>query len=493
MRVVPAVQGQVQRLPQVAQFEQWARDVDVPQLGGLVKPVLPIAVGETRPIRVDLHNWSSATQAGTVSLTLPAGFSADPAAQAYSGLASGADTSVTFAVTNTDPALPTANEGGTGGDYDVQLVTTSGAGSGTETFGLELVPATTIPQATATPVVDGVESAGEYAGPALDLSRLWEGSPCDSAADCSGSAKLTWHGDDLYVLVNVTDDVLGTVVGPADCKRHWRTDSVEIALDPRGTSENTSTTFKTGVFPTTLDPTNGNPPCWERDADNHQGGPETAPGMQVASAVSSPYTGYTLEVKIALADLPAAVDPARLGLNIFIYDSDTQDLTGQTRLGWSTYGGVQGDPYRWGRAALTGYTAPADRPTTPADPIIPLTAALSVDSPQSILQSAQDNVPLAGGPAAPRGDRIRIASAPTLGVAGLTLELKATGPGRAHVFAWTGTESVGDVVVDLTRSKTIVTVPLDAAGREALAAGGSALVSFAAEAGGTQSLQAAIE
>ena len=77
VRVVPAVQGQVQRLPQVAQFEQWARDVDVPQLGGLVKPVLPIGVGETRPIRVDLHNWSSATQAGTVSLTLPAGFSAD--------------------------------------------------------------------------------------------------------------------------------------------------------------------------------------------------------------------------------------------------------------------------------------------------------------------------------------------------------------------------------------------------------------------------------
>ena len=38
-----------------------------------------------------------------------------------------------------------------------------------------------------------------------------------------------------------------------------------------------------------------------------------------------------------------------------------------------------------------------------------------------------------------------------------------------------------------------MTVPLDAAGREALAAGGSALVSFAAEAGGTQSLQAAIE
>ena len=266
------------------------------------------------------------------------------------------------------------------------------------------MPVTTIPQATATPVVDGVESAGEYAGPALDLSRLWEGSPCDSAADCSGSAKLTWHGDDLYLLVDVTDDVLGTRVGPADCKRHWRTDSVEIALDPRGTSENTSTTFKTGIFPTTLDPANGNPPCWERDADNHQGGPETAPGMQVASAVSSPYTGYTLEVKIALADLPAAVDPAaaraeHLHLRLRHAGPDRADAARlvdlRRRSGRSVPLGS--------RRRCTGYTA-AGGPTrtTPADPIIPLTAALSVDSPQSILQSAQDNVPLAGGPAAPR-------------------------------------------------------------------------------------------
>ena len=59
-------------------------------------------------------------------------------------------------------------------------------------------------------------------------------------------------------------------------------------------------------------------------------------------------------------------DPAHLGLNIFIYDSDTQDKTGQTRIGWSTWGGVQGDPYRWGHATLPGYTPPAGRPTDPA-------------------------------------------------------------------------------------------------------------------------------
>jgi hypothetical protein len=484
VRVVPAVEGQVQRLPQVAQFESWARAAGAPQLGGLVKPVLTLGSGEARPVRVDLHNWGAAMQGGTVSLLLPAGFSATPSSVPYAGLAPGADAAVTFQVANTNPALPTSNEGG---DYDTQVVTTSGAGSSSETFALELVPATTVPHAVSPPVVDGVESPGEYTGPALDLSRVWEGSPCESAADCSASAKLTWSGDDLYTLVRVADDVLGTRVAASDCKRHWRTDSVEIALDPRGASENTSTTFKTGIFPVTQD----GGPCWERDADNHQGGPETAPGMQVASAVSSPYAGYVLEVRLPLANLPAAVDPARLGVNLFVYDSDTQDLTGQTRIGWSTWGGVQGDPYRWGHATLPGYVPPAGRPTTPSAPVIPLTAALSVDSPQSILQAAEDHVPLAGGPAA--RDEVRVVSGPTLGAAGLSLVLRAAGPGRAHVFAWTGTASAGDAVVQLRRGeKTTVTVPLDAAGRAALASGGLALVSFAPDGGGTQSLKAAL-
>ena len=222
---------------------------------------------------------------------------------------------------------------------------------------------TTIPQAPAAPVVNGVEGAGEYPGPALDLSRLWEGSPCDSAADCSGTAKVAWRGDDLYLLVRVTDDVLGTKVAPTDCKRHWRTDSVEIALDPRGHSENTATTFKTGIFPTT---TRRATAVLRARRRQPPGRPRDGAGDAGRLGVTRPTPGYTLEVKIPLADLPSAVDPAHLGLNIFIYDSDTQDLTGQTRLGWSTYGGVQGDPYRWGHATLPGYTPPAGRPTTPS-------------------------------------------------------------------------------------------------------------------------------
>lgn len=372
VQVVSQVRGTVEPLPEVAQFRQWVRETGVEQLDNLIKPLLSLGSGESRSVRVDLKNYSGQTQSGNVTIALPAGFSADAATRSYSSIPAGGTGAVTFQVTNTDASLPTANAGGVNGDYDFSVTTTSARDSGSQQAALNLVPVTTVQQASAAPTVDGVESPGEYGGAALDLSRLWEGEPPASAADASGGAKVVWHDDTLYFAVHVTDDVLGTILPPGDAKRHWRTDSVEIAVDPRNNSANTSTTFKVGLFPTTDDPANGNPAFAYRDADNHQGpASETAPGMQVDATLNEPYTGYTLEARIPMSELPAAVDPQRMGLNIFIYDSDTQDKTGQTRLGWSTFGGVQGDPYRWGHAYLPGYTPPAGRSTTPAAPIIP--------------------------------------------------------------------------------------------------------------------------
>lgn len=483
VELAPAVEGTVQRLPQVAEFERWATRVGVEQLVGLVKPVLAVGVGQTRAVRVDLVNRSSATQAGTVTLTLPAGFAAAQPSLSYSGLAPRRTSSVTFQVTNTDTSLRTSNQGGAAGDYDFTITTASGAGSSTETAALELVPVTTVPTAAAAPTVDGVETAGEYPGATLDLSRRWEGTDCASSADCSASAKLTWSADDLYVVVSVTDDVLGTVLPPEDCKRHWRTDSVEIAIDPRGTSENTSTTFKSGLFPVTT----AGGPCFERDADANQGpGATTAPGMQVASKVASPYTGYVIEAKIPLALLPAAVDPQGVGLNLFVYDSDTQDKTGQTRIGWSTWGGVQGDPYRWGRASFAGYTPPASRSTEPQRPVLRFPAARSVASPQSILQASRDRVPLAGDPGLSAGKRAWIARRPAVRGGAVTVGLAANGTGTARVFVWGGSElhgkTLGAAAVRLSRGGVrTVRVPSGT-----VPAGGAfVLVSFASGKGTT--------
>jgi hypothetical protein len=296
-------------------------------------------------------------------------------------------------------------------------------------------------QEAATPVaVDGTIGTGEYPGEAIDLSRLWEGDDPESPADASGSAQITWGADGIYFGVTVVDDVLGTVLPAADAKRHWRTDSVEIAIDPLGTSENTSSTFKVGIFPTTEE---GAPAAY-RDADNYQGPvADTAPGFELGSTLSEPYTGYVIEAFVPYTALPADIDPDNATINIFIYDSDTQDLTGQTRLGWSTYGGVQGDPYRWGKATFEGYQPPADARTTPDAPVMPLEAAQSVNSPQSILQSTQDGVSLAGKPAVTAENAIGVESGPELADGKLQLTLRSgQTDGNVSVFIWDGTKVI---------------------------------------------------
>jgi hypothetical protein len=236
-----------------------------------------------------------------------------------------------------------------------------------------------------------------------------------------------------------------------DAKRHWRTDAVEIAIDPLGTGENTSSTFKVGVFPTTDE---GGPAAY-RDADAFQGSvAETAPGFAVASTVSEPYTGYVLETCFPYDALPAPVDPDSMAMNIFIYDSDTEDLTGQTRLGWSTYGGVQGDPYRWGHVNLVGYTRSDGGAVEP--PQMPLDVAESVHSPQSILQAAGDGVPLGGNPAVLPGSEVTIASGPTVQDGVLTVTLQAgEADGAVHAFAIGPDGAIGDVEIEIEGGQSV--------------------------------------
>ncbi|WP_084772339.1 sugar-binding protein [Nonomuraea candida] len=452
VEVGPAVRGAQQPLPQVAQYERWTAEVGVPQVRGLVAPVLTLPSGGTRQVGVVVTNVSDTARSGTVRLDLPAGFTADRTEAPYTGLAAGTTATVPFTVTNSDPSLKTSNEGG---DYAYTITVTGQDGPATGRAALELVPAASVPRAAAAPAVDGVAGDGEYPGAVLDVSRLWEGEACASAADCSGTARVTWHDDTLYLLVHVRDDVPGTRLAASDCKRHWRTDAVEVALDPRGTSENTSTTFKAAVLPVTAE----GPPCHLRDADNRQGpGERTAPGMRVASKAGD--GEYTVELAIPMELLPGAVDPDHLGLNILVYDSDTQDRTGQTRIGWSTWGGVQGDPYRWGVAALPGYRPPPDRPTTPPDAVIPDSALSSLDSPQSLEQSVRVRVPPGGAPEATAAESGRVTAA-SAGRDGVRVTLRAAAPGEAHLFVRDARGTAGSRAVTVPRGgTTAVTVPL---------------------------------
>ncbi|MBA2276663.1 MAG: hypothetical protein H0W06_02765, partial [Chloroflexia bacterium] len=507
IEVVPPVRGTLQALPEIEQFREWAQELEVAQLDALIKPRLSIVTGGTREIPIVLQNFGVEPQSGTVALELPAGFEATEGVQEFTDLSPGGNATISFTVTNSDANLPTANAGGEEGDYDFAVVTTVGQQASTRTAALNVVPTTSVPgvgaAAQASPVaspvaspaaspiasagmpaVDGQIGQGEYPGEVLDLSRVWEGDDPDSAQDASGTAQLVWAEDGLYVAVSVTDESLGTVLPAADAKRHWRTDSVEIAIDPLGTAANTSSTFKVGLFPTTAE---GAPAAY-RDADARQGPiSETAPGMQVASTLSDPYSGYVLETFIPFDALPGPIDPERMTLNIFIYDSDTQDKTGQSRLGWSTWQGVQGDTYRWGAVILEGYPRLEDAATAEtADPAIPLDATLSTNSPQSILQSTEDGVPIAGKPPVPDGDGVAIA--------GLAYQadqqqvgaiLSAGSAGTIHMFLLGADGAVlGDLVAEVRAGES----PQVAIPAPADPAGGTVLVSFETTEGAVQVL-----
>lgn len=440
VEVAPAVVASLEPLPNVEIFREWVADSGQPQLDNLIKPAFSIGTGQTRDVQVDLVNLSGTEQSGSVALELPAGFEAASASLSFDALAPGATGAVTFTVTNTDIALPTSNQGGTEGDYDVTIATTVGDSTSSQLAALNLVPSTVVQEAPAAPALDGTIGSGEYPGDAIDLSRVWEGEDPDSEADASGSGQIAWGPDGIYFGLSVMDDTLGTVLPKADAKRHWRTDSVEIAIDPLGTSENTSSTFKVGIFPTTTE----DEPAAYRDADNHQGPvEETAPGFEVASTLSEPYSGYVIEAFVPYEALPADIDPENATINIFIYDSDTEDLTGQTRLGWSTWGGVQGDPYRWGKVTFDGYEPAADARTEPDEPAIPLEAAQSLNSPQSILQSTQDGVSLAGKPEVSEENAIRVEGEPDLLEGKVTITtIAGLANGNVAVFAWDGSAVV---------------------------------------------------
>lgn len=419
--VVPPVVAEQAPTPGVAEYRDWAVRNGFSALADVVPPVWTIPAGGTETVPTLVHNYDDKPHSGVVAPRAPQGF-ASVAPQRFQNLVPGSTNQLGFPMTSTDPRAPT---GAAGGDHSYVLETSTEGGPFARTApSLELVPNAAIQRSPAPPRVDGLAEPGEYAGAPLDLSSQWEGEPCSSPQDCSATARLSWHDGELHALVDVTDDVPGTALPPADCKRHWRTDSVELAIDPSARSENTSSTFKLGVLPRTDDPAHGNPPCFERDADNQQGpGPQTAPGTRVAARQHP--GGYTVEMAVPLAGLPGGVDPRDLGLNLLVYDSDTQDESGQTRIGWSAWDGVQGDPYRWGRAHLAGRAPTRVRP--PPRPTLPLDALQSVDSVPSIEQAVR--LGTTPGEAAPSGP-VRLTPAGRA-----QAELSTDQPGTAHVFA----------------------------------------------------------
>ncbi|MCT1774502.1 PIG-L family deacetylase [Brachybacterium sp. p3-SID957] len=438
LRVAGPVEAGLADRDEIAQFLEWTEQLGMQRLDALVPTRRSLGSGLSEEFELVVRNFSTTASSAEVEIDSPPGIMVTPRTLQVEAIPAGDQKVVTVTIENTDPSLPTANRAPNGGVYPVDVRATSSGITATREQGLHLVP-----RLVASPS-DGVEvdaqrGTGEYPDDPIDIGTLWEGQPVEPA-DAGGCTWVTYDDEAIHVFVHVVDDVLGAVLPVEDNKQRFRTDSIEIMIDPRGDSDHTATTFILGVLPQTLDADGSFAgPAAGRDHDGHQGPiGTTAPSVQVASHVREPYDGYDIEVTIPFAELPNGIDPARMGFNVVAYDSDTQDKTGQSRIGWSTFPGVQADPYRWGVLELPELDS---SPSAPEDPVIPDTGARSVESPQSIIQSSQDGVGLGGYPALPAGT-LRITEAVQDG-ATVRATVRAGQGGTLRAYLWDGEAIVG--------------------------------------------------
>ncbi|MDQ0614751.1 LmbE family N-acetylglucosaminyl deacetylase [Microbacterium sp. W4I4] len=446
LRVAGAVEATIRPLEEIQAFRAWTAKLDVKHLDVLVPELFAIGQGRTRTLEIVVENFSAQSRSGSVSLTLPAGFTATPAQKSYSGLAAGETTTVSFEVTNVDTSIPTANRAPNKGSWPVTVIATSEAGSAERAVTMNLLPTFAVQRTASAPTIDGIRRDDEYPGDPIPVDTIWDGSPM-GGTNPSISAK-TWitHDDaNFYLFLSVVDDIRGTILPASDNKRQRRTDAVEIYIDPRGTAGNTAQTFIAGIMPS-MDSMTGDPGVG-RDRDNWQGeAAVTAPGMQVKvkmASTAAEYAGYDMEVKIPFAVLPDNLDPQHVGFNVVVNDSDTQNKAAQQRVGWSTFPGMRADPWRWGIITLDGIQ---DAGSSPKKPTLPDTAARSVTSPQSILQSAGDQVPLGGF--SPTSHPLKVLKS-SISAGFVTLKLQTPQAGVARVYLWDGAQAVGSAEVTL--------------------------------------------
>jgi LmbE family N-acetylglucosaminyl deacetylase len=186
----------------------------------------------------------------------------------------------------------------------------------------------------------------------ISHTATWQGS---AESDMDISAVTHWAADpqNLHIHAVVQDQTLVTNIAPNDVRGHWRSDSIEICLDPENGAEHTLNTFKVGIFPFTI----GGPARAARDADANQGPIErTAPEMKISSTRTG--DGYTITASIPWTHIGInPKNPQTIAFNFLIYDGDKSNASpgeniNETRLAIATRSGVQGRPEDWARLTL---------------------------------------------------------------------------------------------------------------------------------------------
>ncbi len=329
--------------PAIVRFREWAHTHGVPQLADPLTSDIPLIAGEPNTLRLTLENHSTETIDGSIALSVPEGWSVQPRSiPAHCENGSTAPQSFTV----TPP---------TGASTDVTLTASARFQGGTVDSSILLhpLPTASVPRITPPSALNTLN--GDWTGTAPLLvtgTNLVQGKVAD-AADSQAAVRLAHDGARLYVEVDVTDQTVVSNIASNDIRGHWRSDSVEICIDPNPGSEHTLGAFKLGVFPFDA----SGVVRAARDADADQGPVErTAPGTVLASNRTP--TGYRILVSIPFSEIGFNPEKTRrLGFNLIVYDGDKANAApgeniNKSRIAWAPRSGVQGRPEDWGRIDL---------------------------------------------------------------------------------------------------------------------------------------------
>jgi LmbE family N-acetylglucosaminyl deacetylase len=332
----------------VEEFRRWSESQGIERLIARLPAHVPVTLGATSDVVVDVANRSAAPADGQVRLEAPSGWRIEPPAIPYR-LAAGEQRSVTFRV-----AVPA-------GAPQRDCACAAVAGPARDAAVLEALPLLSVRRFRSPMPVDADPAKWAAAGftpVAIPATAIAQGEIA-GPQECSGKFYVGYDDEALQVLVDVTDDTVVANIAPDDIRGHWRTTSTEIAIDPTPRSENTLGAFKLGIFPAD---TTGRVRAG-RDADANPGPvDEVDPGVQLASRRTP--TGYIVEARIPFSSLAPKGGPAlrpapgtRLGFDVILYHAGKKDAAigediNKARLAWAFRGGVWGRPISWGTAVL---------------------------------------------------------------------------------------------------------------------------------------------
>lgn len=329
--------------PAITGYRAWVKVQGVEHLAGQFRADLPLVAGEPNDVRLDLRDDGATPVEGDVKLTVPSGWTVEPSHRRVH-VTTGKSLPVPFRVTPPVDARADAELAANFAVGDKLIEVTARA---------HPVPRATVRRLKQAPKLDG-SSAGWGRVPALVIAptNLVQGKVAD-ATDSSAVFRIAHDGRTFFVDVEVKDDVVVTNIAPDDIKGHWRSDSVEICINPVGSAEHTMGCFKLGIFP--FDTTGVVRAA--RDADARQGPvEETAPGTRIISRRTA--DGYRIQAAIPFREIGiSSPKGARLGFNLILYDGDKREAAlgeniNKSRLAWAPRSGVMGRPEDWGRIDL---------------------------------------------------------------------------------------------------------------------------------------------